>query len=99
MSLNKYEQGLFDYLEQNPEERRHWQAKVSEAARLPGDPGTAARGLERELWEYFAERSQHVARLRDLNAGGLRRVSLQNLSEYLLRMFGPPVRPGKPGRP
>jgi hypothetical protein len=99
MSLNKYEQGLFDYLENHPEEHRHWQAKIHAAARQPGEPGVAARALERELWEYFAERSQHVARLRDLNAGGLRRVSLQNLSEHLLRIFGPPVRAGQPKQP
>jgi hypothetical protein len=99
MSLNKYEQGLFDYLEGNPDEHRHWQSKVREASRHVGEPGAAARALERELWEYFTERSQHVARLRELNSGGLRRVSLQNLSEYLLRVFGPPVRPAKPPQP
>jgi hypothetical protein len=95
MSLNKYEQGLFDYLEKHPEERRHWQAKARDASRQAGEPGVVARALERELWDYFAERSQHVAGLRELHTGGVRRVSLQNLSEYLLRMSGGPVRPAK----
>jgi hypothetical protein len=96
MSLNKYEQGLFDYLDQNPEERRHWQAKASSAAIQPGEPGVAARDLERELWAYFAERSEHVGSLRQLHDGGIRRVSMQNLSEYLIRLFGPPVPRRKP---
>jgi len=96
MSLNKYEQGLFDYLDHHPEERRHWQAKVFSVAAQMVDPGAAARELERELWDYLVERSEHVARLRELHTGGVRRVSLLNLSEYLLRMFGPPVRPRKP---
>ncbi|HVU16087.1 MAG TPA: hypothetical protein VHD32_04145 [Candidatus Didemnitutus sp.] len=91
MSLNKYEQGLFDYLDANPEERRHWQAKAISAALQAGEPGIASRALERDLWDYYNERSQHVAAFRQLNAGGIRRVSLQNLSEYLIRLFGPPV--------
>lgn len=99
MSLNKYEQGLFDYLESNPDERRHWQAKVLAVSGRRDEPGVAARALERELWDYFAERSQHVARLGELNSGGVRRVSLQNLSDHLLRIFGPPVRPTKPTQP
>jgi hypothetical protein len=101
MSLNKYEQRLLDYLGQNPEELRHWQARVAEVVRGgdAGDPGRSARTLERELWDYFVERSAHVGRLRELHAGGLRRVSLQNLSEHLLRLFGPPVRPREASRP
>ena len=97
MSLNKIEQGLFDYMAQNPEEGRHWKSKVRGLAGRAGATGATARELERELWEYFSERARHVARLRDLNPGGLRRVSLQNLSEYLLRLYGPPVPPKPAG--
>ena len=97
MSLNKYEQGLFDYLERNPDERSHWRGKVAALARQPAEPGGTARALERDLWAYYAERSQHVAELGRLNGGGIRRVSLLNLSEYLLRVFGPPVPPKRPG--
>lgn len=89
MSLNRYEQGLFDYWARQPEEKRHWQAKAWEAARATGAGGEAARSLERELWEYLSERSGQVSQLRELHPGGLRRVSLQNLAELILRLWGP----------
>ena len=60
-----------------------------------GTPVEAARGLERELWDYFAERSPHVPRLRELTAGGLHRVSLLNLAEHIIRLWGPPPKPRK----
>lgn len=99
MSLNRYEQTLFDYWEQQPDERLHWQAKVVDLTRGLGTPVEAARGLERELWDYFAERSQHVARLRELNSGGIRRVSLLNLAELVIRLWGPAPKPRKPSPP
>ena len=99
MSLNKYEQTLFDYIDRHAEERKYWHAKLQEAARLSADYGVVARELEREMWEYYRERSQQVPMLRDLNIGGLRRVSLLNLTEYLLRVWGPPPRPKKPVPP
>ena len=99
MSLNRYEQALFDYWDKQPDERRHWQTKVVEAARISGPPGEAARTLERELWDHFTERSPHVPALRELSIGGLRRVSLLNLAEHLLRLWGPPPKPKKPAGP
>ena len=99
MSLNKYEQTLFEYIDRNPEERRYWHAKLQGIALLPGDPAAVVRGLEREMWDYYTERSQHVPVLRELNIGGVRRVSLLNLTEYLLRLWGPPPRPKKPVPP
>lgn len=99
MSLNKYEQTLFDYIDRHTEERKHWHGKLQEASRRPGDQAGLARELEREMWDYYSERSQHVPVLRELNAGGLRRVSLLNLTEYLLRVWGPPPRPKQPARP
>ena len=96
MSLNRYEQTLFSYWEKQPDERRHWQAKVGEVARSLSRPGEAARSLERELWDHFTERSAHVPALRELSAGGLRRVSLLNLAELILRLWGPPPKPAKP---
>ena len=95
MSLNRYEQTLFDYWQKQPDEKRHWHTKVLEATRLVNEPGEVARGLERELWDYFAERSQHVQALRELQPGGVSRVSLLNLAEYLLRLWGPPPKPKK----
>lgn len=96
MSLNKYEQTLFDYIDRHPDERRFWHGKLHETVRRVVDVGVAARELEREMWEYYMERSQHVPALRELNVGGVRRISLMNLTEYLLRVWGPPPRPKKP---
>jgi hypothetical protein len=96
MSLNRYEQLMFDYWEMQPDERRHWQAKVAAATQGAAEPGEVARALERELWEYFVERAQHVARFRELDTGGLRRVSLLNLADHVIRLWGPPPKPKKP---
>ena len=95
MSLNRYEQTLFNYWENQPDERRHWQGKVLDATRLTAPPGETARALERELWDYLVERSPYVPRLRELSQGGMRRVSLLNLAEYLIRLWGPPPKPRK----
>ena len=95
MSLNKYEQSLFDYIDRQTEERRYWHGKILEATRVSHDFGVLARELERDMWEYYKERSQQVAGLRHLNADGLQRVSLLNLTEHLLRRWGPPPRPKK----
>jgi hypothetical protein len=100
MSLNRYEQAVYDYWETHPEEKRHWHTKVCEAARgETAEPGHAARELERELWAYLVERTQHVPQFRDLNTGGLRRISLLNLADYLMRLWGPPPKPKKPASP
>ena len=58
-----------------------------------GQPGDMARALERELWEHFVERSAHVPMLREFGGGGLRRVSLLNLAEHIIRIWGPPPKP------
>src|SRR3982751_676243 len=96
MSLNRYEQTMFNYWQKQPDELNHWKSKVVDAAKASAAPGEIARDLERELWEYFAERSQHVSLFRDLSPGGLRRVSLLNLAEYVLRLWGPPPKIRKP---
>lgn len=98
MSLNRYEQSLFDYWERQPDERRHWQAKALATGRSTSAGLEVARALERELWAYFVERSQHVPQLRELNQGGVQRVSLQNLAELILRLWGPLPKP-KPKPP
>jgi hypothetical protein len=101
MSLNRYEEALFSYWEKNPDERRHWQGKVTDTARIATPPGEAARRLERELWGHFIERSPHVPALREMGADGVRRVSLLNLAEHIIRLWGPPPklrRPADPGR-
>jgi hypothetical protein len=97
MSLNRHEQAVFDYWLKQPDECRHWQTKVGEWTRKAGSPGEAARVLERELWDYLVERSQHVAALREYHTTGPRRLSLQNLAEHIIRLWGPPPKPKKPG--
>ncbi|MBI3884951.1 MAG: hypothetical protein HY302_04385 [Opitutae bacterium] len=101
MSLNRYEQTVFDYLGSHPDELRHWRMKVAEAAAQPREAGELSRSLERELWLYFEERAQHTPVFRQLTAGGVRRVSLLNLAEHLLRLWGPPpkAKRGGPGEP
>ncbi len=96
MSLNRYEQTMFNYWQKQPDELRHWQAKVVAAALITAGPGEVARSLERELWEYFVDRSEHVAIFRELSPGGVQRVSLLNLAEYVIRLWGPPPKPKKP---
>jgi hypothetical protein len=96
MSLNRYEQTMFNYWQKQPDELRHWQNKVAAAATLAAGPGEVARSLERDLWDYFIERSQHVPLFRDLSPGRLQRVSLLNLAEYVLRLWGPPTKTKKP---
>jgi hypothetical protein len=99
MSLNRYEQTLFDYWEHALDERRHWQAKVTDLTRSAAQPpGELARVLERELWDHLVERTPHVPALRNLHAPGAARVSLLNLAEYLIRLWGPPPKP-KPAAP
>ena len=94
MSLNRYEQALFDYWERAVDERRHWQNKVVELTRAPAQaPGDLARSLERELWEHFVERAAHVPSLRNLNPPTLSRVSMLNLAEYVIRLWGPLPKP------
>jgi hypothetical protein len=93
MSLNRYEQGLFDYWERNADERRHWQMKTLEAAKAAGAPLDAARRLERDLWDYFRERHEHVPALRALGGDLPSRASLQNLAELMMRLWGPPPKP------
>ncbi len=90
MSLNRYEQALFDYWERQPDEKRHWQVKL--ASMTAAGPG-AAPALERELWQHFEERCGQVPQLRELCGGGVRRVSLLNLAEHLLRLWSPPPKP------
>jgi hypothetical protein len=97
MSLNRYEQTMFNYWQHQPDELSHWKTKVGAAAKIKGGPGEIARSLERDLWDYFVERSQYVPAIRDLMGNdGLRRVSLLNLAEYVLRLWGPPIKTRKP---
>ncbi|WP_221029511.1 hypothetical protein [Actomonas aquatica] len=95
MSLNRSEQMVSDYVEENPEERRFWVDKVKATAAAEPDEHVAAARLAEELWRYFEERAAVVSPFRDLkDRFGLGPSSMRNLAEYWLRLWVEP-RPKK----
>lgn len=95
MSLNRCEQRVFDYLQRHPEERHYWQGKFQRVAKNAIDEHVAVEQLEPELWRYYEERSS-VAPLfiEAVRHEGLRRTSMKNLAELLVRLWIEP-RPKK----
>jgi len=96
VSLNRFEQALYDYVKGHPEERHYWQDKVRALVADSADmPGAVARA-DSELWRYFVERSVVLPDLCAADRGpGLRRTSMKNLAEFLIRLWTEP----KPRRP
>jgi hypothetical protein len=95
MSLNPCEQRVFDYLQKHPEERQYWQGKFQAVAKTTGDDHVAAARLEPELWRYYEERSGVASPFKEaVRHEGLRRTSMRNLAELLLRLWIEP-RPKK----
>ncbi|MDQ8203427.1 hypothetical protein [Pelagicoccus sp. SDUM812003] len=91
MSLNRYERMLNDYIEANPEEKRFWLARVKETADAPGRREEAVMQLNAMLWDYFEERARHETPFSSVaHYEGSEKISMLNLSEYLLRMWAPP---------
>jgi hypothetical protein len=100
MSLNASEQLVFDYLQTHPEERQFWVAKVQNTSRAALSDIAAVAALEPELWRYFEERSQVASPFRELaQRQGVRRTSMKNLAEYLLRLWVAPRPRPKPAAP
>lgn len=103
MSLNRSEQQLLDYVQRNPEERHYWQQKVRALAASRVDAHEASLVLDGELWRYLEERARVVPEFREyavtVGKGAVKRLSLRNLAEYLLRMWVAPKPPAnkKPG--
>lgn len=94
VSLNRYEQAIFEYLQSHPEEGRHWENKVATRTARGELPAAI---LADELWDYVRERSAHTQPFRDWAArGGVQRTSLLNLAEYLIRLWGPVLPKRKP---
>jgi hypothetical protein len=90
MSLNRTEQLLFDYIQNRPEERQHWKDNVRTLVKTVPDAHAAAVTLEGQLWRYYEERSGVAAPFLEIaRREGIRRISLRNLAEYLLRMWSP----------
>lgn len=95
MSLNRNEQMVYDYLQTQLEERRHWEGVVKREAARATDPHAAAFSLEGELWRYYVERAGVTEPFRGTaRREGLARTSMRNLAELLLRLWAPP--PAKP---
>lgn len=91
MSLNRSEQRVFDYLQGHPEERQYWIAKVQTVCRTERDQHDAARRLETELWRYYEERSAVAQPFKDAaRLEGLKRTSMRNLAELLIRVWVEP---------
>ncbi len=86
---------LYDYLQAQPDERRHWEGVVRREAARAEDLHAAAFGLEGELWRYYVERAGVAEPFRGAaRREGLARTSLRNLAELLLRLWAPPAPPG-----
>lgn len=96
MSLNRSEQILYEYVQQHREERQFWTNKVRAIVAGSRDTPAAVARIDSELWRYYEERSTvapvFVAAVR---AFGLKRVSMKNLAEYLVRLWTDP-KPKKP---
>jgi hypothetical protein len=90
VSLNRSEQQLFEYIESNREERQFWEYKVRGFNTQSAARADAARLIEGELWRYYKERAGVVPKFKQVaEREGLHRVSMQNLAEYLLRLWVP----------
>lgn len=95
MSLNRFEQRVFDYWTSHREERQFWQEKVRGIVKTQNDDHAAATRLDRELWRYYEERSGVVPVFKEAaRHEGLQRTSMKNLAELVIRLWVEP-RPKK----
>lgn len=95
VSLNRSEQILYDYMQGKVEERQHLQDKVRAIVSRYQDVHDAVMRIDGELWRYFLERSEVAQPFMDAaRAHGLRRTSMKNLAELLVRQWTEP-RPRK----
>jgi hypothetical protein len=93
MSLNRMEQIVHSHIVHRPEEKRHWQDKVTRLATLAASDHAAADAVAAELAAYCRERAGVVAEFRGLaGPGGPSRLLLRNLAELLLRQWVAPRR-------
>ena len=91
MSLNRCEQRVFDYLQSHPDERHYWQGKFQRLAKASGNERFAIEQVEADLWRYYVERSAVAPPFKDAVATeGLRRTSMRNLAELLVRLWVEP---------
>ena len=91
MSLNRCEQRVFDYVNKHQDERQHWQGKFHRVAKEHASEYVAVEKLEIELWRYYIERSEVVSEIKQAVASeGVRRTSMKNLAELLMRLWVAP---------
>lgn len=97
MSLNRSEQTLHDYIKRHPEERQYIHDKVRTLASTAADAAGAVARIDSELWRYYEERSAVVPLFKEAaRVLGLRRTSMKNLAELLVRLWVEP-KPKAPG--
>jgi|GEM_PF-737910 len=96
VSLNRFEQALYDYVKGHPEERQYWHDKVRALLAESVDMAGAVARVDSELWRYFVERSSVLPAFGGTERGpGIRRTSMKNLAEFLIRLWTEP-RPRRP---
>jgi len=96
VSLNLFEQTVYDYVKGHAEERQYWQHKVRAILADSIETPAAVARIASELWRYYEERSAVVPTLGGTGrAPGAGRISMKNLAELLVRLWAEP-RPGKP---
>ena len=91
MSLNRFEQLVFDYVKGHPDERQYWQDKVRRIVTQSESSAQAAARLDGEFWRYFEERSAVLPTFKTMmGSPAQRRVSMINLAELLIRLWAEP---------
>ena len=97
MSLNRFEQRIFDYWQGHRDERQFWQEKVRALAKASVDDHAAAARLDHDFWRYYEERSGVVPLFQEaVRHEGLKRTSMKNLAELVLRLWVEPRPKKKP---
>lgn len=97
MSLNRCEQRVFDYLQSHRDERHFWQDKFRTVSKTVANEHAAADMLAKELWRYYEERSAVASPFKEaVRSEGLKRTSMKNLAELLLRLWVEPRPKPKP---
>ena len=97
MSLNRFEQRIFDYWQGHRDERQFWQEKVRGLVKTLNDDHAAAARLDGELWRYYEERNGVVPVFKEAaRHEGIKRTSMKNLAELLMRLWFEPQPKKKP---
>jgi hypothetical protein len=91
MSLNRVELAIHEYIKRHPDERQYIHDKVRGIAAAADETPKAVSRIDTELWRYYEERSAVVPSFKEAaRAYGLRRTSMKNLAELLIRLWTEP---------